>query len=307
MNCHPKSGLRYIMSIADWPTYRDFAFLYFELASRVDWLEILGRRALSEQLAELCKDERNVIIIWGYRCPDIPVDRKAIVMLGYSEAYADDRDVMLTPHHKWLDNFRGWQAPQVDAVLCHTPFMAKKVVAGLAVPGYVLPMGWGKTMGSPNWSAKKIHRFTYNGVGAGKRAWLVPAMEGCMKGALHNASGTWMTDLNQTLNASRASLYLSHSNVQSFSTFRIWQSVASSAALVAEKGRDCWPMEDSDYITMPTLTTQNVEIVAARLMDIPDSHFEKVARNLHEKFAHMTIDHVVDGYLIPASEKAKAA
>lgn len=305
MTVHPKSGLRYVMSIAPWPAYREFAKIYAAATRRFPWIEMLGRKELSARLPDLCKDERNFIIVWGYRCPAIPVDRKATCAIGYSEAYDEDPNKMLNGHMRWLRDVKATQFSQADGFLCHTPWMAQRVSEGTGLPGHVLPVGYDAVLGEPDLKAEKDHRFTYNGVMAGKRSWLVPAMREAMGVSFKDATGQWMRQLNATLNASCASLYLTHSDVHSFSTFRIWQTMASSAALIAESGRDCWPMTESMYVPIPTLTPENVEEVARELMGYSDDYYAAASRRLRDGLGHMTIDYVLDNYLAPASVAIK--
>jgi hypothetical protein len=118
-------------------------------------------------------------------------------------------------------------------------------------------------------------------------------------------NGVWGHRAIEFLNRSSAFLYLSHSDVHSFSTFRTWQAVSSSAALIAEAGRDCWPMTEDMYVGIPTLTPENVEAVAGRLMAMSDSDLLASARRLHEALRYMTIQHIFENYLVPASMEIK--
>jgi len=297
--------MRYIISIAPWPAYRDFHQVWAAAAARYDWLEIMTRRAFAARLPELCKDERNFLIVWGYRCPVMPEGRKATCAIGYSEAFDDDRSKMYKGHARWLNDCQVSQFPQVDGVLCHTPWMAMKVTEGLDIDGHVLPMGWDPVLGARDFTLGKPYRFTYNGVMAGKREWLVPAMKEALGLDFTDVTGQWVARLNRSLNQSWASLYLTHSDVQSFSTFRIWQTLCSSSTLVAERGRDCWPMTEEMYVGIPTLTQDNVVETARSLQAMGPSVLLDKREALWDSLNHMTIDHVLENYLVPASLKIR--
>jgi hypothetical protein len=109
-----------------------------------------------------------------------------------------------------------------------------------------------------------------------------------------------------TLNDSAGYLYLTHSDVHSFSTPRIWQAVATSAAMITEGGKDCWPMTEDMYVPLPVITQANVMEVARFVRALSDTELEQVSRRLHDALRHYTIDHVVESYLVPASMKIVA-
>jgi hypothetical protein len=194
----------------------------------------------------------------------------------------------------------------MNAAFGHTPWMASRLEKD-GVPGFVLPMGWDpEVMGTPDWEAKKKCRFTYVGAPAGKRAWVIPGMRLALGKDMHEPQDKWGKELIGIFNESVANLYLSHSNVHSFSTFRIWQTMSSSAALIAEKGRDCWPMEEGMYIGVPTITRANGPQTAKMILTIPDAVYLSVAHKLHDALAHdFTIEKILENYLIPASIKIK--
>jgi hypothetical protein len=160
--------------------------------------------------------------------------------------------------------------------------------------------------GNASWEREKEFRFSFAGSSSGKRAWLIDAVQAELGRSFNNASGQWVQSFISTLNRSHAYLYLSHSNVQSFSTFRIWQAVCGLTAMVAEGGRDCWPMTEEMYIPIPTLTKESVPEVCRSLMEIPTSVFSEKARALHDGLRYMTTDHVIENYLVPASMEIAA-
>ena len=91
-------------------------------------------------------------------------------------------------------------------------------------------------------------------------------------------------------------------DVDSFSTWRIWQTLGSSACLVGEKG-DSWPFVAGDhFVGLPTIDWVNVEGVAVDLKRIlGDTDLLGVARRAHEEVAHAyTCRRCLDDYLVPA-------
>jgi hypothetical protein len=300
MSTHPKTGLHYIITFRVGPAYRDAIRLYTKIAEQHDWLECIPEPELLERMEEIAADERNFVVMWGVWAPRPPADRKAIFTRVFSEALNTEARPMIRAHRDWLVAAqRGLR--HVDAAFGHTPWMAEQL-ARHAGRGFVLPMGWDPDIfGSPKWDSPKHYRLSYVGVLAGKRSWLVPMMAEQLGDHFFNATGCWGNRIIEVFNQSRANLYVSHSDIQSFSTFRIWQTVASSAALIAESGRDCWPMTEEMYIGLPMLTKENARVVCEGLKYIPDEDFIAKSRALHEGLAHFTIEHIVNQYLIPAS------
>lgn len=299
MSAHPKTGLRYIISFSGGPAFSDVQAMYERYAEGVDWMDIIVHTQLTDKMIQ---DERAIIVMWGVLPPLPPTRRKAKFVHVYSEALDEDPKNMLDNHQRWLKGSRD-RFELADAAFGHTPWMAGRISSA---PGFVLPVGWGpQTMGEPNWSCSKTRRFAYVGAMAGKRRWALPAMSMLLGDALGDVSGSWGVFLHRALNQSWANLYLSHSDIQSFSTFRIWQTLASSAALIAESGRDCWPMTEEMYVCIPTLTPENASNVARDLLEIHESEFAMTSRRLHEGLSHFTIDYVIENYLIPASIQIK--
>jgi hypothetical protein len=302
MKLHPETGLHYIVSFP--PRARaffDIITAYRAFAATNEWLTCINHTELEGRMAGISVNPRYFVVLWGVQAPTPPPDRKALFARVYSEALDADHGNMLGVHVKWLGITQA-QIAAMDAAFGHTPWMAEQL------GGHILPCGWDPgVMGTPLREEPKLHRYTYLGAMAGKRAWLCPAMAEALGDAYTDASGQWQRRALHTLNASSGYLYLTHSDVHSFSTPRIWQAVATSAAMVTERGRDCWPMEEDHYITLPTLTPDNVVETAGYLSDLSDEHLAATSVRLHEALHHFTLDHVVDHYLIPASVKIQNA
>lgn len=293
------------MSFRACPEY-DFLIRQYRLkAAKYDWLEVILEAELVERMEEIAQDERNFVAIWGVWAPRPTPRRKAIFTRVYSEPFDTDESKMIGYHCHWLSSLRA-NVRHMDAIFGHTPWMAEKL-AHKNAPGHVLPMGWDPlVLGRPNWDATKKHRFTYKGDVIGKRKWLVPGMQGALGKDMHQSVDEWGADFVTKLNNSTARLELSHSDTFSFPTFSLWQTLASSAALIAEKQRDCWPLEEDMYVGVPTITRANGPQVARTIASIPDSVYASKARRAYDSLAdEFTLERVIADYLIPASEQIK--
>jgi hypothetical protein len=304
MNVHPKTGLRYIMAFRGGKPYADVINLYDEFSKRNPWVKLMTYGHLEENLQEISADERNFVCMWGVRSPIPKPDRKAKFVQVWSEAYDTNRKNLISSHPGWLRVVES-SLPLLDGLFCHTPWLCEMMKVD-GVPAHVLPVGWDPVvMGSPDFAQVKSRGFMNlaqsSGHHAAKRAWAVPMMKEALGDRFFEGTGLWGKRVPSTLNDCVAYLYISHSDIQSFSTFRTWQAVASSAALIAEGGRDCWPMEEDDYVPIPTLTKENIPEIAEQILSHSDEFYLNKAKRLHEKFKHMTIDYVVNEYLVPAS------
>lgn len=297
---HPETGLRYLMVLPRGRAYTDASACYTALSQRHRWIQRVHPTQLVRNFDHIRQDPRNFVVVWGLHELQVPSDRAAHVVRVYSEALDPERSNMLSRHVRWLKQTTD-TLQTFDAVFGHTPWMRDEL-AQFGRPTYVLPVGWcPDAMGLPDPGSPRRHRYTFVGAKAGKRKWLCQAMAQSLAGSYHDASGKWGRQLLTQLNASSGYLYLSHSDVRSFSTFRIWQAVATSAALVAEAGRDCWPMTDDLYVNLPTLTPDNVDEEAKVLDQISDAELAATSSRLHDALRHMTVGTIVDQYLVPAS------
>jgi hypothetical protein len=127
---------------------------------------------------------------------------------------------------------------------------------------------------------------------------------GALSDQIENVTGRFGRGLLGALDTARASLYIAHSTVESFSTWRLWQVASTSAALVAEPG-DAWPfVKDEHFIQIPYLTSENVQGVVEELKALADQHerLSAVATQAHELAQQYSVDAVEDDWVVPAIE-----
>ena len=186
MKVHSETGLHYIVSFPPRAqAFFDIIRCYAKFAEAHEWMSLIAHRDLEGRMVEICADKRYFVILWGVRAPVPPPDRKALFARVYSEALDADRSNMLGMHVKWLD-ITTEQIDSMDGAFGHTPWMATQL------GGHVLPAGWDPSaMGKPLRDGKKVHRYTYLGVMAGKREWLCPAMAKALGAEYYAASGQY--------------------------------------------------------------------------------------------------------------------
>lgn len=167
-----------------------------------------------------------------------------------------------------------------DGILVHTPDMRTLMRMTLAEWGVNIPVGVFEAglhldaVVQPDFTTPKDIEFLFYGAMAGKRAWSVPLLKEKLGSRLCIAEGYYGKALGALLNRSKVSLYIAHSDVTSFSTWRIWQTMATSAALAIEcldgQEADAYPlMPYEHYLPLPKLTRFNVDEFVNKLVKWP--------------------------------------
>jgi hypothetical protein len=229
----------------------------------------------------------------------IPVDRKALLMPVYSEALDPSPETMLPDHVRDWKRFQDL-APYIDGVFAHTPWMAERVSEGVARPGFVLPVGWGPPMGNPVWKCEKRYDALFAGSMVGRRAVLLSALQRHL--GVDLCAGVYGPPLIDRMNVAKVTLYVAHSPVRSYSTWRIWQALCSSSALATEPG-DWWPLREDLCIPLPQLTLENVNEVAESVQNVSASEALERARALRQELSKFTTRYCVEKYMIDGTRE----
>lgn len=302
---HPDTGLHYVMVVpSSWGAYVDIFAMYSRVERHNQWLSVVD--SFEATFLHHRNDANVLFVCWsliGPRAFDLN-DRKCLVTGVYSEAYDRDRSKMIVDHQLHYDRFVE-ESKSYDAVFTHTPWMMEEVSRGCCKPGYVLPVGWDPlVMGEGRWrSPRRIH-FLYWGSRAGRRELFLPYLQEKLEGYLVDGTGMFGRELLAKLDTAHAALYLAHSNVASYSTWRLWQSVATSACFVGEPG-DTWPFEaDKHFLTFGLMTSENCResVDEIRRIGTDETRMRATARRAREEVGEkFIIDRVLSDWLIPAS------
>lgn len=307
----PTTGLHVVHVIPEtWGPFVDILASYRNVAARCfPWMNVVSPEVFAGMKSSPAYQDPGVLfVLWtDDPRPGPKTERKALVAGVYSEAIGERNEAgellgMLPEHRAHFERFRAVQA-EYDAVFAHTPWMQEQLAYLLEPPVYVVPVGWDpETMGRPRWTAPKFVDYAYYGSGVGKRSMILPFLQGRLGKRLVDVTGSFGRDLLGKLDVARASLYVAHSDVRSFSTWRIWQTIATSAALVAEVGTDTWPLHTAHYVGYPRVTLDNGEETANELRRILD-HVDLLgmARRCYEEVAGaFTVETIVQSYLLDA-------
>lgn len=288
----------------EWGPFVDIRACYQSLARRRPWTHVISPAEYHERInGWLWNDPDTVFVCWTMMDPGPKWQRKCKVVTVYSEALDDDGAKLLHGHLDHWNNFR-IMSVHFDAVATHTP-MTAEIVARAGCPTFVMPVGWDPdAMGRPRRDAPKLHKFLYHGSCVGRRELVIPYLRANL-GNDHFLDGTGMfgRSLLGTLDTADASLYIAHSEVASFSTWRLWQTASTTAAMVAEPG-DTWPFEiGKHYVGIQRVTMLNAPQTVrdlAELVKRRDLLLEVATRAYEEVACRYTVDHIEDAYLVPA-------
>lgn len=158
-------------------------------------------------------------------------------------------------------------------------------------------------MGIPRWNTTKHKVIEYHGSTVGRRSVLIPFLIQYLQPDLVDLSGNFGRQLIGNIDTAAASLYVAHSDVFSFSTWRIWQTVSTSSCLISEPG-DTWPFEPGKhFIQIHKITAENANLVADDIRRLTSQRdlLIQTATAAHEEIAQKyTVGYIEDTYLVPA-------
>jgi len=303
---HPKCDRHFVHVIPEAPAYTDIREGYIEHASRNPWSEVISEtafRALSvDRASDYWTNPHTVYVLWTSMPAPNDEDRysddarHAEVYGVYSEALDIKPSRMLLQHRESWERYRTECAPTYDAVLCHTPEIAYQINRATDRAAYVLPVGWNpQTMGRPDWKRPRSRRYAFHGSPVGLRAKEYPELER----ECTNLTGLFGAALLKELRDTEATIYVPHSPVRSFSSWRLWQCVATGTAMVVPGmpwSLDVWPADARQHL-------QSWRILPAfHFHDArPPADWLALARDMHEDLGpEFTLDRCIDNYLVEA-------
>lgn len=296
---HPDTGRAYIAVMPSCGAFMDIWSCYLAVSDPRIWFDVIEPDRFEELLFSV-RDENVVFVHWAPNLidgPSLPRDRRALVLPVYSEALDRDESVMLPDHirdwHRFLE-----LAPYLDGFFAHTPKMVEMISLATGKRGFVLPVGWDPVMGTPAWDRSKSQTALFAGSMVGRRESLIPLIQKHVQ--IQVLSGVYGNAMHEAMNDSKTTLYVAHSAVGSYSTWRIWQAMCSSSALVTEPG-DWWPLEPELCYPIQMLDSSNVEEAATMINEISYDDARSRARALHESLSHFTTSRCIDRDIVIAT------
>lgn len=295
---HPTAGRRYIHVFPQDPFLSEIGDCYRSAARRIPWMEVIDVASLSP---DDWQDYRAVVIFWGHLpAVIIPRHRRAAVVLRYTESVGDSSG--LNPvQHDIIERFSA--AASIPDLLIGGTHTVADFWKGKYKEVAVAPIGYEPAvLGRPDRDVKKTSDVAFRGNFLGRRVWILKKIQRSFPHFkwIHSFG----IDRKNELDRSKIDLYIGHSDEPSFPGMRLWQGIASSAALVTEP-RDAWPaIAGRHYIEIPaadpSIFGAFVDSIRTLLKD--EAALKKVSETAHAELSVYTIDHCMEEFIVPATK-----
>jgi len=202
--------------------------------------------------------DRVTRVFWTLAPVPPPKKRTWAAIAVYVEALVDaGRGDRMLPQHAehWL---RFCEAiGNYDAVVVHTPAMARRLRTEVRVPVFTIPLGWSPHVvgiGPPGPRRHVHYDVAWWGSPVGRRVDLYAQLTSWAEAQsirAINLTGTFGRELVGALDGVACVIHVQHSKVDSYSTWRLWQCLAADVPVVSEPASlgDVWPFEwDTPYL-----------------------------------------------------------
>ena len=202
--------------------------------------------------------------------------------------------------------------PLLNGVLVHTPQMRDDLLERMYSDFVtIFPAGLDPDLFPlPTTTIRNID-FLFYGSPAGKRQWALEALKSKLGDRLVIApQGTYGDELTKLLHRTKVTVYVAHSDVRSFSTWRMWRDSLAGCAMAIEcldgNKADAWPLTNMwDHYPLPRLekTEESVADYVDRLNLIDDKYNSNYALRARAIAQRMTTRRCVEDFLLPFIEK----
>lgn len=302
MRCHSESDLHYIHVFRPVDTFAEIRACYALAAKRLGWMSV-DDLSLWNHLRPEWQDPEAMPIFWG-ELPRIPKQRRALFGFRYTES-AGERASLIRGQQIRLKSFIS-VAGLPEIVFAGSP-AARRFLDPFCRRTGVMPAGYDpEVMGQPDWSRPKDFDLSFYGSGAGRRAWILKAVETRLGARFLRIVG-FAGVRKALLDRCRAVLYVGHSDETSFPGMRLWQAAAASAALVSEE-RDPWPaIPGTHLISIPAAIEASPDAFLASLETVLKGDLESVARAAHQELSRWTVERCMEEFMVPQTARLRSA
>jgi hypothetical protein len=299
--------VKVIVFIPSSPAFMDIRSMYESRANSSQWLWMVpAEQAASLVSSPLLYDPDVLFVSWDIDMR-IPRERRCRFGIVYSEAVSSDEGPMLPDHlATWKRALA--DADDFDVVFGHAPGTNELLTRHFANVEW-LPVGWDPRCAVPIASddSRTVDVMTWGSL-AGRRRWILPLMQDLLQKRgieLDVRVGLFGHRLIQEISTAKFALYIAHSEVDSFSTWRLGQCLTAGTPLIAENAkpeniapfRACFPC--------PLQTPCRTNAWADQIATLVSTPLDLQAIT-DERERVPTIDHVLDHYLKPAAERTLA-
>lgn len=240
-----------------------------------------------DRYASVLRNPEAALIVWGLWAP--PKERKCQVLLLFCEAFDLNMGKLIPSHKDDLDKLRVL-AKSYDKILCHTPWMCEVIGAFTGVKTHLFPLGYFQY---PLQEAALRFGAEVHAHGGPTRESEIMGLRARLGRSFIDLTGFFDAHLIKAMQHCVYSLYVPHSPVRSFSTWRMWQAVAAGLPIVVEGDVDVWPELPGFRLHAPL----------TRVRDLLTEHYFDPPAAL-ERPAEWTTSTCVERFLYPAINNA---
>lgn len=306
----PTTGYHFIHVVPEMHAYQDILQCYRHVSSRLPWMETLTFPEWMPRREEELRKPENCAILWGHHFDgDLDTPPAAKLVVHFSEWVGNPED-LTTSDNNQRNAFERFLSDigRFDAVFCHTPTIAKKM-SELAPKAnvHVAPIGYEpEVMGRPDWGKLKRNMIVFCGSRTFRRRQVLGLFSQYLP--ITDISNNYGLARKGLLDESRATIYIHHMpGIVAFATFRIWQTIASSAVLISEP-MDTWPsVPGRHHIEIPWVTQENVREVSRSLgQQVMDSQrCLAMARLAHKELSSFSAEQAMKDYILPVARELR--
>lgn len=296
---HPESGLHYVHVFPPDKVFLESRECYRAAAARLGWMSVEGPEGWTPGRADWA-DPAVMAVFWA-RLPELPAGRSAKVAFRYTESVGKP-EALIVNQRADMDGFMP-RAGEPDLVLVGNPAAAEFMRPFCRRVAHA-PIGYEpEVMGTPDWSARKDFDLLFYGTMVGRREWIIPAVEERLGGGFVRI-GCFGAERKAEVERAKAVLHVGHSGETSFPGMRLWQAVATSAALITER-RDAWPAaEGRHYVGLPVAERERMDVFLDALTEALNASHAEIARRAHEDLSRYTVERCMEEFVVPATVEA---
>lgn len=297
MLTHPKTGFHYIHVFRPHDPFIEIRGCFRNAAEKLGWMSVQEDTEWQEEKSEWHNPE-NFIIFWGFEKPILPENRKALFGIRYLESVGDPKG-LIGVQQQCITNFFGW-AKVPDVVFVATP-SACDFLRPYCRRIAALPSGYDPdVMGKPDWSIRKTYDIAIYGHEVGRRWTILKDVRKRFGNKILTVTGYGL-ERKRAVESARCVLYVGHSEEVGFPGMRLWQMVATSTALIAER-RDVWPADPTKHlIQLDPVNLKKVHAFCERVKEALKGDVSGIARAAHQDLSLYTAERCMEEFVIPAT------
>lgn len=295
---HPDTGLHYLHIFPDQKVFCEIEACYRMTSNRLKWMSVDRLGSWSEANPGW-HDSSLLLIFWG-SLPRIPAARTARIAHRFTESVGP-LEGLIDNQRKMICSFLE-RAKEADLILVGSPAVLEFLKPHCRNV-CLYPIGYEPdVMGEPDCSRLKIYDLGFHGTMVGRRKTIVPMLQARI-GMSFIRIEKFESHRKEAMELCRADLHIGHSIEPSFPGMRLWQAIATSAALITEN-RDAWPAVDGlHYVGVPHFQESDPAAFFENLQMALNLPLREISARAHGDLERYRVEYCMTTYLVPASSR----